>query len=168
MRTPITKPGFDNIPTLVDMSGVDMNIINSAAEEEVYRVTIPRSSLGRTDRIIKFEMEYAVVNVSGGARTVTYRTYYGDSVALVSPVRTYASIGGFTYYGNLRVFLINDGTADDQRMRVWDVGYKYGNSSTLTQDSTKKLELVVTMQFSDALPSLAWYRLVAITTQMAP
>ena len=168
MRTPITQPGFDNIPTLIHMTGVLDTIQNSAAEEEVYRVTIPRNRLGLTDRAVHAELHYRGSNTTGVARTITYRVYYGGSVAIVTAPDTWANSASFRF-SMLDVWLINTGAVDAQYIFIRDEGNVYiGNAMAIAEDSNKNLDLVITIQFSAASNDLFFTRLVGLITQMAP
>ena len=168
MRTPITQPGFDNIPTMIDVNGDAAMFANSAAEQAFYTVSIPRNALGLTDRLIFVELPYVALNSSGFIRNITWRVYYGTSIAVTIPVDNWSNSGTLRS-GKFVVWLSNKGATNSQQIFARDetVTFVSGLLST-GQDSRKTLDLRVTIQFSLADPNLWIQRQVAITTQMAP
>ena len=167
-RTPITKEGYGNIPTLVNFDTSRTLIINKATEEDLFTVTIPRNSLGLTDRAIKVTLEYNGYNNSGAARTITWRVYYGSSAALVLPVDTWAA-AVTDRAGTFTVYLINTGSVSAQNVYARDESEKaILNLDSWTQDSGKALDLTITAQFSAASNNLFITNFCTTVTQFAP
>ncbi len=168
MRTPITKPGFDNIPTLIDVNVNLEQFVNTAAEVEIYRVTIPRGTLGLTDRVVKVELEYAGWNFSGGNKGIVWRVYYGTAAPVVVPADVWANVAAFRF-SRLNVWLINQGNVNEQIIIIRDESNKFtGDLEFRFQESNKELDLVITFQFSAAHAQLEINRLVIVTSQIAP
>ena len=167
-RTPITKEGFGNIPSYIEVEGAAFDVANSAAEEDYYTVTIPRNSLGLTDRVIRLELDYIALNNSGAARTITWRVYYGAAGALQLPPDTWAN-NGSPRAGRFVVWLSCKGDPDTQQIFAYHEAEKHIMGAAIeNQDSRKDQDLKVTIQFSAASIWLYNTRQVALTTQMAP
>lgn len=167
-RTPITKEGFGNIPTLIEYDPVRTTISNQAAETTLYEVEIPRNSLGLTDRAVRVELDYLGYNNSGAARTIVWRVYYGTSAALVLPTKTWA-VDARYFSGKLVVWLTNDGAVNSQFVHAWDRDDPFiYNTDGWAQDSNKDLNLKITADFSAASANLQVIQTVAVTTQMQP
>lgn len=168
MRTPITQPGFDNIPTLIEYDPVRTTISNQAAETTLYEVEVPRNSLGLTDRAVRIELDYLGYNNSGAPRTIVWRVYYGTSAALVLPTKTWVADARY-FSGKLVVWLINDGAVNSQFVHAWDRNDPFiYNTDSWAQASNKNLNLKITADFSVANANLQVIQTVAVTTQMAP
>lgn len=168
MRTPITEPGFDNIPTLIEYDPVRTMISNQAAETTLYEVEVPRNSLGMTDRAVRIELDYLGYNNSGAPRTIVWRVYYGTSAALMLPTKTWVADARY-FSGKLVVWLINDGAINSQFVHAWDRDDPFiYNTDSWAQASNENLNLKITADFSVANANLKVIQTVAVTTQMAP
>lgn len=167
-RTPITKEGFGNIPTLIEYDPVRTIISNQAAETTLYEVEVPRNTLGLTDRAVRIELDYLGYNNSGAARTIVWRVYYGASAALILPTKTWA-VDARYFSGKLVVWLINDGAVNSQFVHAWDRDDPFiYNTDSWAQDSNKDLNLKITADFSVASANLQVIQTVAVTTKMQP
>lgn len=167
-RTPITKEGFGNLPVVIEFDSVGTTISNNAAEATLYEVEIPRSSLGLTERCVKVEIEFIGRNNSGGAKTITWRVYYGTSAALTLPVDTWADSADY-FAGTFVVYLINGGAVNDQDIYARDVHDPLlYNTDSWAQNSNKDLNLKITTDFSAAHASLLIINKVTTTLLMIP
>lgn len=168
MRTPITKPGFDNIPTIIEIDMVATTINDTTSETTLCEITIPRNTLGQTDRVAKMEIEWIGMNDSGSNVTLVWRAYYGSSAALVLNGDTWATNAN-PRHGTLVVWLLNMGAVDDQQIVAKDLDEKYvANYDRISQDSNEDLDLKVTAQFSVADTDILIRNLICTVTQMAP
>ena len=168
MRTPITKPGFDNIPTIIEIDMVATTVVDTTSETTLCEITIPRNTLGQTDRVAKMDIEWIGLNDSGSNVTLTWRVYYGSSAALVIPGDIWATNVN-PRQGQFIAWLLNMGAVDDQQIVGKDLDEKFvGNYDRISQDSNEDLDLKVTAQFSVADPDILIRNLICIVTQMAP
>ena len=165
-RTPITKSDYGNMVSLVDLTTEILRKVNTAAEEEIYRVTIPRRSLGLTDKGIHVVLDYSATQNVGA--NIIWRVYYGTSAPTATPANSWANSVNMRY-GRLNVWLVNTGDVETQALRIWEEGYPFiGATGALTQESNKDLDLVITTQFSAAHASVSIWRLVVGTYRLDP
>lgn len=167
-RIPLTKEGFGNVVSVIALEDTPAMFTNNAAEQEIYRVEIPRRTLGLVDRMVKLHIEYVGYNFQGGAQTITWRVYYGASAAVVIPAETWANVNAFRSSG-FDVWLTNRANPQLQQLHARDTSNVWIRGLLGTaEDSTKDQDLVVTIQFSAADGNLWLQRQLAIATRMMP
>jgi len=168
MRTPITKPGFDNIPSVVTIYDTATTVINNAAEATLCEVTIPRNTLGLTDRIVHMQIQYLAENSTGSATSIVWRAYYGSSAAVATGSDGWSS-SATPRHGIFSVWLMNMGAVNDQQLILKDEKESHvGNYDRIAQNSNEDLTLKVTVDFNVASSSLFIRNFVCIVTQYAP